>query len=237
MRFSFKPSILSILGTVALIGLFLALGNWQLERAQEKQAAQKRLDTISREPPLALPPSKINPDQYQFRTVQVEGQFEPRCTIYLDNRIRQHIPGYEIITPLRIGGSDKYVAVNRGWIAGTGDRTVLPQVPAPKEEVKIVGTAIVPSERRVELSAQTQEGRVWQNLVLERYREWCKLDLAPIIIRQTSQTADSLVRTWPRPDLGIDVNRGYALQWFSLAAAVLVLFFVLNVKRDSRGTG
>jgi surfeit locus 1 family protein len=237
MRFSFRPTILSTLGAVALIGLFLALGNWQLIRAQEKQAAQERLDALGREPPIALPASKINPGEYQFRSVQVEGQFEPRCTIYLDNRIREHVPGYEIVTPLRIGGSDKYVAVNRGWIAGTGDRTALPPVSLPEGEVKIVGTAVIPNERRVELSAQTEEGSLWQNLVLERYRQWCQLDLVPIVIRQTSSTADSLLRNWPRPDRGIDVHRGYALQWFSLAALVLVLFLVLNVKRGSRGPG
>ncbi|HWR87335.1 MAG TPA: hypothetical protein VN277_02820, partial [Acidiferrobacterales bacterium] len=53
------------------------------------------------------------------------------------------------------------------------------------------------------------------------------LDLQPVLVQQTSVADDALVREWERPDLGIDKHRGYALQWYALAAltAVLLAFF------------
>jgi cytochrome oxidase assembly protein ShyY1 len=76
---------------------------------------------------------------------------------------------------------------------------------------------------------------VWQNLVLDRYREWSKLELQPIVIQQTSPAADGLVREWGPPDAGADRHRGYALQWFALAVLALLLYVVLNLKRPRHG--
>jgi surfeit locus 1 family protein len=41
------------------------------------------------------------------------------------------------------------------------------------------------------------------------------------------------VRDWERPDVGVNMHRGYAFQWFALAVAVVILYLVLNVKRAS----
>jgi surfeit locus 1 family protein len=235
--FNFRPSVLPTLGAVALIGLTLALGNWQLNRAEQKRELQARLDSLQREPAVTIPKGAINASDFEFRTVEVVGEFEPRCTVYLDNKLRGHVPGYEIVTPVSVGASGKYVAVNRGWLAGTGDRSRLPPVATPSGQVKVSGAAVIPSARIVELSNETVEDRLWQNLVLERYREWCRLDLAPFVIQQTNDFGDGLRREWPRPDLGIDMHRGYALQWFSLALLVAVLYVALNVRRGPRRPG
>jgi surfeit locus 1 family protein len=74
---------------------------------------------------------------------------------------------------------------------------------------------------------------VWQNLRLDRYRAWSKLELQPIVIQQTNDAGDGLVREWDRLDAGADRHRGYALQWFSLAALAVVLYVVLNLKRPA----
>ena len=51
--------------------------------------------------------------------------------------------------------------------------------------------------------------------------------VARFVVQQTNDTGDGLRRVWPRPDAGVDKHRGYAFQWYSLAAliAVLTLFF------------
>ena len=36
----------------------------------------------------------------------------------------------------------------------------------------------------------------------------------------------------PRPDPGIGKNLGYAIQWFAMALAVLIIYLVLSVKRE-----
>ena len=42
-----------------------------------------------------------------------------------------------------------------------------------------------------------------------------------------------LVRNWPAPDTGIDKHRGYAVQWYALAA-MAALFFVITGFRSGR---
>ena len=94
---------------------------------------------------------------------------------------------------------------------------------------------MVPTARFVELSkdAAVQEGKVWQNLTLERFHQWSGLQLQPVVMQQTSDTKDGLERAWEPPNLGADKHRSYALQWYSMAALILVLYVVLNFRKQS----
>jgi surfeit locus 1 family protein len=52
------------------------------------------------------------------------------------------------------------------------------------------------------------------------------------MILQQDHIKDGLIREWPRPDIGIGKNLGYALQWFAMAVAVSIIYLVLSVKRE-----
>ena len=95
------------------------------------------------------------------------------------------------------------------------------------------GVAVVPGSHIFELDANTEEGIVWQNLVLARYAKWSGLRLQPIVLQQTSDAADGLVRAWGRPDTGADKHRGYAFQWYALAATILISYVAFSFKRTS----
>jgi surfeit locus 1 family protein len=231
--FEFKPRLWSSIAAGVVLLLTLWLGNWQLNRAHEKLELEARLEELAKQPPVSVPTTPVNPDEYQFRHVEVQGQFAEPYTIYLDNRIYNGIAGYQVITPLQINDSQMYVLVNRGWVARALERLDLPIISVPLGQVKITGIAVIPSKKIFELSRQTVEGKIWQNLVLERYRKTVPFEIQPIVIEQQSDTADGLVRDWERPDLGVNMHRGYAFQWFMLAAAVAILYLVLNVKRAS----
>ncbi|MBC7945765.1 MAG: SURF1 family protein [Burkholderiales bacterium] len=211
----------------------LSLANWQLSRAAEKAGRQESLEKLATEPAVRVPGTVIDPADFEFRKVEVSGKFEPRHTIYLDNKTLAGKVGFEIVTPLRIDGTERYVLINRGWVAANPKRDNLPAVAAPSGTVLITGTAVVPSKKILELSEQTGVGAIRQNLVLERYRETSGLDVQPIVIQQTSAADDGLQRRWARPDAGIAKHQGYAFQWFALALTIAVLYLVLNVKKCS----
>jgi cytochrome oxidase assembly protein ShyY1 len=135
--------------------------------------------------------------------------------------------------PLAIGGGGRYVLVNRGWIAGNPDRARLPEVRTPEAAVEITGLATTPSHRFLELSTRAAEGKVWQNLTLDRYREAFPIPLQPVVIQQESPLDDGLVREWDPPNLGVDKHYGYAFQWLALAATLLVFYLVTHVRRHS----
>jgi len=232
-KLRFKPSLLTTLAAAAGIAAGLALGNWQLGRAHEKEAIAARLGSLSREPVITLPVTEVNAKDVQWRRVTVRGRFEPRYAVFLDNRVHQGVPGYHVIMPLAMGGGRRYVLVNRGWIAGTGERARLPSVRTPVGPVEVSGIAVVPSHRFFELSSQVSEGRVWQNLTLDRYRKAVPIPLQPIVIQQQSPLDDGLIREWSPPDLGVNTHYAYAVQWFALAFAILVFYLFANVRRAS----
>jgi surfeit locus 1 family protein len=230
-RYAFHGSRWPTLAAVAGIALTVALGNWQLGRAHEKATLAERIETARHDAPVGVSASPVNADDLVWRRVEVQGVFEPKYAVLIDNRIVRGVVGYNVVMPLKIGGGERYVLVNRGWIAGTGTRGVLPQVATPEKTVHITGMATVPSRRYLELSTQTIEGNVWQNLTLERYRAAFPIGLQPIVIQQESELDDGLLREWSPPDLGIDKHYAYAFQWFVMAAAILVIYLALNVKR------
>ncbi|MGH8697567.1 MAG: SURF1 family protein [Burkholderiales bacterium] len=231
----FRPGFAMTAATIAFCALTVALGLWQTRRASEKEALQARVERLGAERPLALPTRPVAPGDYALHRVVARGAYADRFTILLDNRVHRGRPGFHVLSPLRIAGGNVHVLVNRGWIAAGRTRAELPEVATPAGEQTVEGLATVPAARVYELTADTVEGRVWQNLLLDRYRAWSKLELQPIVIQQTNDAGDGLAREWDRPDAGADRHRAYALQWFSLAALAVVLYVVLNLKRSARG--
>ncbi len=236
--YEFRPRRWTSVAAVAGIALTLALGQWQTGRAQYKENLQQRHDAQAREPAVRIGGQPVARDGILFRRVEVRGEFVPQHTVFVDNRIQQHRPGLHVATPLRIAGSQRYVLVNRGWVAGNRDRS-LPVVITPTGEQVIQGVAVAYSERYLELSTQVAEGPIRQNLVLDRYREESGLDLQPFVIQQDNtvnsttnkQANDGLVRVWSRPDLGRNTHLAYAFQWYALSFAIFIYYLVTHVKR------
>lgn len=240
-RLRFQPRLVPTLAAAAGIAATLALANWQLGRAHGKEELAARLAALARGPAVTLPADAMAAQDLEWRRVTVRGRFEPRYAAYIDNRIRRGVAGYHVVMPLEIGGAGsgtrssggRYVLVNRGWIAGTRDRARLPQVRTPGGTVEITGLAVVPSRRFLELSSQAAhgEGKVWQNLTLERYRQAYPIALQPVVIQQESPLDDGLLREWDPPDYGVEKHYGYAFQWLALALTILVIYLVTHVRR------
>jgi len=226
-----RPRFVTALAAAAGIAVTLALANWQLGRAHEKEALRARLDALAKGPPVTISGAEASAADLQWRQVQVRGRFEPKYTVFLDNRVYRGVVGYHVITPVAIEGSERYVLVDRGWVAGTGDRGTLPQIRTPDAVVEIIGLAVIPSARFLELSKSVTEGNVWQNLTLERFSKAVPIALQPVMVQQESALDDGLTRDWPPPDLGIEKHWGYAFQWLALSVTVLVIYLVTHVRR------
>jgi surfeit locus 1 family protein len=234
-RYRFQFRWVTTLATAAGIVLTLALANWQLGRAHEKEVLATRLATLAKDAPIALGTAEVNARDVEWRQVTARGRFDPRHAVLIDNRIRRGVAGYHVVMPLEMesGGRARYVLVNRGWTAGNPDRTRLPEVKTPEGVVEVTGLATIPGRRFLELSTTSTAGRVWQNLTLERYREAFSLPLQPVMIQQESPLDDGLAREWDPPNLGVDKHYGYAFQWLALAATIFVFYLVTHVRRSA----
>jgi len=77
-------------------------------------------------------------------------------------------------------------------------------------------------------------GAIVQNLALADVARASGHVLQTFIIEQTNDSGDGLVRDWPLPTTGIDKHRGYAFQWYALAATALLFFLVTGFRRASK---
>lgn len=230
-RFRFHPgwALLAAAGCAATIGL----GTWQTGRAHEKEDLAARIERLAREPAVHVGSAVLDAAAVEHRRLEARGRFEPEGTVLADNRVRDGRVGYEVYTPLRVNGSAVRLLVNRGWVAGTGRRDVLPQIRTPSGEVGISGRAVNPGERVYELSGDVVAGRVWQNVSARRYAERMNLPVQPVVLQQESDLPDGLLRAWPAVDTRVGVHKSYAFQWYALAILILVVYILLSFRRDA----
>lgn len=231
--YRFKPQLWTIIITAILVLIFVQLGKWQLSRAEEKDTQYERLEEYAKQPAIVLPKSLVMLEDFQYREVEVEGEYLSEQTIWIDNKTYKGRAGYHVITPLKISNSILSVAINRGWIATGNDRAVLPEVPEVEGRVKVIGIVASPELRTLELSDSVRHGKVWDKFDLQSYEKVIGYDLQPILILQKEQANDGLIRDWEKPESGASKNIGYAVQWFSLALTTIIIFLVLNVKRTN----
>jgi len=191
----------------------VALGNWQTGRAAEKRA-------------LAATVVKLT----------LRGEFMPKYTVLLDNKVYRGRPGYQVVQPLRLAGG-RHVLVNRGWTPAGASREQLPEVRTPAGEVALSGVRLEHFARAYAPAAENPQGKVWQNVGVAPFATWSGLALEPWVLEQHSALDDGLVRDWPPPDLGVEMHEMYALQWYSLAGLSAVLLLVLNLKRKGHASG
>jgi surfeit locus 1 family protein len=233
----FRPTAFLTVAMVVVAALAIALGNWQRNRAAEKGAATARASAAARLAPLDLAAAAADTASALYRTVHGSGEYNAAQTVLIDNKVRGGRPGYEVVTPLRLAPGDRYVLVDRGWVAQGATRQQLPTVQTPAGMVEITGRATLPPRRYLELKADTGAGSVRENLDIERFAAASGLTLLPFVVEQTDPVAppDELLRDWPQPDFGIERHLTYMVQWYSLAGLAIVLWLVLNWRRRAEG--
>jgi len=230
--FEFSPSIIPTVAAIFAIALTVSLGRWQVNRAGEKEALQRQYESMQTEPLITLTGREgLDAQHLQFRHLIVEGEFDANRQIFLDNQVANERVGYHVLTPMKLAGDAHYVLVNRGWIARGAEYPSPPKMSVPAGRMRIEGHGGLPVKRFLELSADTVQGAVWQNVTFARYEQAMKLDLLPIILVQTVDNAAGLTAVKQRPDFGIAKHQGYAFQWFALSAAILATYIFVNTQR------
>lgn len=220
------PTVAAVIG----IALTSALGVWQLGRGDEKAAQAERLSSAQNGPVIAVPATEIAASDIAWQRVEASGRFAPEYTVLIDNRVLNGVVGYHVITPLKIENGERYVLVNRGWVAAAPDRRALPKIVTPSGLLRISGIASIPNERQFELSTRVAEGNVWQNMTLSRYRATVNIPIQPVVIQQDNTIDDGLRREWTATGPSPDRNYGYAFQWFAMALAILIYYVVTHVR-------
>jgi surfeit locus 1 family protein len=245
---------------LAVVILGLALGFWQLRRADEKAQLQAARDEAAAAPALRLdagsegaagsdgsaatqPAPLPPPAAIDGKGVTARGVFVAERTVFLDNRTREGVAGFHVLTPLKLLGRDSYLLVLRGWIARDPyDRSRLPLLETPSEVVEVEGEAVARLAQPMRLGEEAPPGpqdRLWQHFEYDRFSQWAGMAPYPVILRQTVEPGyrDRLARDWNQPGVSVDRHRGYAFQWFALTAAAIVTWLTLLRRQKTKSDG
>lgn len=203
-----------------LLGLWL--GAWQWERAGEKRDYLAALEAA----PHLEAPREVPPDGSRLT---LSGEYLPELTLFLDNRVVEGRHGVAPLTPLRTDDGRLWL-VQRGFLAsGAGRET--PAVETPAGRVTLEGRWQA-AGRGTPLFGPNREGQRIQRIELSAWNEpfahpgWLHLEQGP----------GRLAPWWSPSVMPPSRHVGYAVQWWGLALAALVMMLVggRRLARDAR---
>jgi len=248
-RSHINKRLIAALALLALVAaVCVALGNWQLDRAAERDAIFEAIESGRQSAPLILQPDTPADELTNWRQAQALGTWLPQFTVLLDNRNYNGRPGFWVATPLQLDAPEPTaLLVLRGWIPRPlGMEERLPDLSPPQGRQAISGQMLERVPRLFELQSfsgaspstlpqafPAADGKLprVQNLDLSDYAAATGLKLMPVVLEQTSPEEGGgdigLIRDWPLPPTDSDTNRGYALQWFSFAAIAIGAWIVI----------
>lgn len=230
------PWLLKHVSALVVLILLINLGLWQLRRLEERRSLNRNITAAMSQPALPLTGEPVDPAELHFRRVSVTGVFDNEAAIAIRNQTLGDQPGLHLVTPLRINGSDTAVLIDRGWIP-RGDSDPEPATLTYYDlsgEVTIEGIAYQTQTRPGSLTPfdpPLKEGQTrmvsWFRVDIDRIQAQVSYPLLPIFIRQLPAPNTSATAL-PQPDSGIALDEGphlgYAIQWFSFAAILVVTY-------------
>jgi len=231
-------TLLVFIGTLVLI----RLGIWQLDRLETRRSFNAQVESSR-----ALPMLDLNQEQPQnliemeWRAVRVSGRYDFENQVALRNKYHGDEYGYHLLTPLLFSG--EAVLVDRGWVPADGNS-------APKDWSKYdeAGDVIVIGQIRLGQSKPAFGGvddasleigirlAIWNNADVMRIAGQLPYPVLPVYIQLDANENDTLppIPFQPEIELTEGSHFGYALQWFTFAAILLVGYPFFLRKQESK---
>lgn len=228
------PTIAVILGM-----LFLArLGFWQLDRLEQRRAANAITQAQLEASPLNLNEPNPAADLTQFpgRKVVAQGSYDFSQQLVVLSQTYNNEIGFYLLTPLRLTGTEQAVLVNRGWWPTADQTTVENEV--LEGEVTVAGY--------VQLSQGLGDGRESTitadkeiyRIDIEAIQATLPYELLPIYVAEAPAGKKNLTLPYKIvPDLSLSEGShlSYAWQWFSFSL-MLGAIYIYYVNKNSAPT-
>ena len=199
------------------------LGFWQLARLGERQARNAGVLARLEQEPARLE-ALLGDTGVRFRRAWVHGRYDFDHELAWATRSRNGSPGVHLLTPLRFGGGDSAVLVDRGWIYfPTACAWIFARREATRRWWMGSSSEYTRRGRRLDFQCRAQVRR----LALIRSPRGCRIRWFPWCscsewTREAAAAAREIpVRAEP-PPLDEGSHRNYAIQWFAFALVGLI---------------
>jgi len=213
------------------------LGFWQLSRAKEKQI---RLEKLANSHVAVLDSLKlVDPSLIaNFAKVQLQTELAIRINLLIENKIQQGKLGYHVLNVVKDVSSNKHVLVNRGWIEGKANRNELPQIKLPPRDWDIhariypINSQVFSGDAELENYVKIVRLPVMDVRMKSLLEEKFKIELQPYLLRLDTNVASGFNVNWEWVSMSPDKHLAYAIQWFALSFAFLLISLFVLIKKD-----
>lgn len=227
---AFRPGLAPTLVVLALLPLLVALGCWQLSRAAEKRVMLAAFEARREAAPIPATQLAGQADPAYVR-VRLQGRFDARHSLLLDNRTRDGVAGVELLQPFYDKPSGLWLLVNRGWLPWP-NRRVAPAFDTPAgDQLLDAWTYIAPPGGLRLADGQSQ---TWPRLLtrIDPASVWQAVGRQGLPLELRLEPGDAAFDTnWPVVAVSPERHTGYAVQWFAMAAALFALYLYLGIRR------
>jgi surfeit locus 1 family protein len=238
MRWRLSPHLSAVTLTCAAllaVALFIRLGFWQWHRGAEGQREWQRFARGAEEMRTLGSAALASVPLYQ--RVSVTGTLDAQHQFFLDNRSYRGQPGYEVLTPLRRPGAVTLL-VDRGWVPFSGSRAQLPDVSLDTEAaVTLTGRSGLLPSPGLALGRAAPSG-AWPKVTafpgMAELASALGTALEPRILLLDPAAPHGYVRDWQPPGMSPLRHFSYAIQWWSFAALVVLVWTIMAL-RGKRG--
>lgn len=232
--------------------LFLFLGFWQLDRADEKIQLLAELETKRSQTPIKnLGDINGSVDEMDGLPVLLEGNYIQDSVILLDNVVLGGKVGFDLLLWFQEAGTNRRFLVNRGFVQMGRTRAALPEIPAlvfgndrltghiyAREYDQDSMLPVMPlgtsegelQTRRVNIAQQANP--LFLTTIEPSFDE-VQSTTYPYLIRLALDDPNGLARNWIIANITSEKHIGYAIQWFLMATAIMVLLIRLAFKQGS----
>ena len=200
--------------------LFIRLGIWQLHRRTERRAWNALVRERLAAPQIDLAQLPRDTGAIRYRRVRVRGIPDYDRELVLAARTRRGSPGVNLITPIRIGGGDTAVIVNRGWVYSPDGATVDLSRQHTNDTVYSGYVDVLPPTGG---SVFKDRRRVISRLSDQTLAATLGYPVAPFYVVAQGDTIPTADRpaSIEVPALDEGPHLSYAIQWFAFAAVAV----------------
>ena len=222
------------LTTLLVMTLFVTLGVWQLGRGNFKMDVVESIDQQTEMVASSVQLPLHDPVQWRYKKIKLTGNYLSDKQFLLDNQVRNQVVGYQVLTPFFVKDKHAWVLVDRGWVKQGSAREQFPDINIEAENLateEVVGSIYVPYAKPFSLGEIAQgEDSGWPRRIqfvdYQQLSDRLGVSLENFTLRLDPAQKHGYVRDWVSNQLPASKHYGYAFQWFAMATAVIVLWWV-----------
>ena len=217
---NFKSKILIF--AIIFVPITISLGIWQIERAEEKKLIIANYDKLLVSAPVRL---QKNQTLDNWQPIETTGIYQD-LVVYEDNAINSGKAGFKVYHLFQ-NSDGTLVFIHRGFVERNLIKNNLPEIDIPVGKRTIKGTTLFKQNNTFIKNVEESDSRIIQefsaSVLIEKFPILKDRYLHPFLLNLDIRDADKYQSIEKPVNMSASKHIGYAIQWFGLCAALIIL--------------